>query len=114
MDQHDQKMWNLLGSSLSPSAPPYFSARVLRRIETMEKSRPDIQTSFIRWFAPATVAALFIVALLPHPAEVELDSLSRANEINALDIVQIVSPEDYAVLTSVDWPSQNDFLSAGM
>jgi hypothetical protein len=112
MDQRDQKMWTLLGSSLRPSAPPFFSARVLRRVETMEGVGKDRHASLLRWFAPATIAALFIIALIPHRAEVDLDSLSIGDEINFLDLVKIISPEDYAVLTSVDWSSQSDFLSA--
>ncbi len=80
----------------------------------MARGETDRHFSFLRLFAPATIAALFFAGLLPYRTEKHLDSLSTVNEFDVLDLVQMVSPEDYTVLTSVDWSSQNDFLSAGM
>ena len=105
----DQKLWDLLDRNPRPSAPPFFAAKVTRQIETAGR-----QTSWLapvlRWLAPAAVAALAILAVLPRPAA---ESVS-APDLTTLDLVELLSPEDYETLTAAGWPYNNGFLSAGL
>ncbi len=113
MDQFDKKIWDLLGESHRPSPPPFFAGLVIRRIDEMKSPAISWLTPILRWLPPASVATLFVLALLPTASKDGIDSFSSSNEINALDIVQIVSPEDYAVLTSVGWPDEDNLQSLG-
>ena len=92
----DQKLWNLLGQSPSPSAPPFFAAKVMRRIEKAE-ARPSWIALALRWLAPAAVAAVLVFALLPRE---NTPLASDYEPLTTLDIVEIVSPDDYVLLTS--------------
>ena len=85
----------------------------MRRIESLECVKATWFAPIFQWLAPAAVAALFLAAVLFKPNEQDTAPLSAGTEISALDIVQIISPEDYVVLTSVDWPYEST-LSAGM
>lgn len=105
----DQKLWDLLGKSPRPSAPPFFAARVIRQIESTE-SGSSWFAPVLRWLAPAAVAALVIVAVLPRPAAQPV----VVNELTTLDLVEMLSPEDYETLTAAGWPYNNGFLSAGL
>lgn len=86
----------------------------MRRIEGSERASVNGLNSIFRWLAPATVCALFIFAVFPRQSETAGNSLSTGTSITALDIVQIVSPEDYVVLTTVDGTYDNEVLSAGL
>ena len=105
----DQKLWDLLGCSPQRSAPPFFAAKVMRQIEGAG-SRFSWFTPVLRWLAPAAVAALVIFAVLPRPAAQPV----AVNELTTLDLVEMLSPEDYETLTSAGWPYNNGFLSAGL
>jgi hypothetical protein len=114
MNGDEQKLWDLMGRAPRPAAPPFFAAKVMRRI-----AAPEVQAGFpglavvLRWLAPATVAALVLFAVVPlnDPAGTEYVS---ANELTTLDLVELVSPEDYVVLTTAGWPYDNGFLTAGL
>lgn len=114
MDPIDEKLWSLLGASSRPIPGPFFTARVMRGIKKTESKAADWFVPVLRWLAPATVAALLAAALLPRTSNEDSDSFSGAYEISPLDIVQIVSPEDYLVLTSLDWPDDIDHSGAGL
>ncbi len=105
----DQKLWDLLGKSPQLSAPPFFAAKVMRQIESAE-SRGSWLAPLLRWLAPAAVTALVIVAVLPRP-DAETAAVS---ELTTLDLVEMLSPEDYETLTAAGWPYNNGFLSAGL
>ena len=105
----DQKLWDLLGKSPQPSAPPFFAAKVMRQIESAE-SRGSWLARLLRWLAPAAVTALVIVAVLPRPAA----ETAAVSELTTLDLVEMLSPEDYETLTAAGWPYNNGFLSAGL
>ena len=105
----DQELWDLLGKSPRPSAPPFFAAKVIRQIESTE-SRSSWFAPVLRWIAPAAVAALVILAVLPRPTAEPV----AVNELTTLDLVEMLSPEDYETLTAAGWPYNNGFLSAGL
>ncbi len=109
MNHDDRKLWDLLGRSPRPSAPPFFAAKAMRRIEKANV-RPSWVSQAVRWLAPAAaVAAVAIVALLPRenaqaPAEYEA--------LTTLDIVEMVSPDDYVLLTSAGDLEDDDLLTS--
>ena len=105
----DQKLWDLLGRSPRRSAPPFFAAKVMRQIESAD-SRRSWLTPILRWLAPAAVAALVVLAVLHRPA----DEPVAVSELTTLDLVEMLSPEDYETLTAAGWPYNNGFLSAGL
>jgi hypothetical protein len=105
----DQKLWDLLGRSPRPSAPPFFAAKVMRQIEATDR-QPHWFAPVLRWLAPAAVAALVLVAVLPRPGAEPI----AATDLTTLDLVEMLSPEDYETLTAAGWPYNNGFLSAGL
>ena len=105
----DQKLWDLLGRSPRPDAPAFFAGKVMRQIEAADDRRGSL-APILRWLAPAAVAALVLVAVLPRPAT----SPVAASELTTLDLVEMLSPEDYETLTAAGWPYNNGFLSAGL
>lgn len=107
----DQKIWDLLGRAPRPSAPPFFAAKVMRQIEAAE-SRPFWLAPVLRWLAPAAIAALVVLAVLPRPT-VEPAGMA-ASDLTTLDLIEMLSPEDYDTLTAAGWPYNNGFLSAGL
>jgi len=104
----DRKLWDLLGRSARPSAPPFFAGKVMRQIEA-GPTRTSWITGALRWFAPAAVAAVAVFALLPHATAPDPGVYE---ELTTLDIVEMVSPEDYALLTSVEAYEEDDLLTA--
>jgi hypothetical protein len=109
----DRKLWDLLGASPRPAAPPFFAARVLRTVESASAPHPDWLAPLLRWLAPAAVAVLFLAAL-PGIHAPEAPALATAPEFTTLDLVEILSPQDYEVLTTAGYPYNNGFLSAGL
>jgi hypothetical protein len=107
----DQKLWDLMGQAGRPSAPPFFAAKVMRQIQTNEP-RASWLAPVLRWLAPAAVAALVVVAVLPRPTNEPLPVVT--SDLTTLDLVQLLSPEDYETLTAAGWPYNNGFLSAGL
>ena len=103
----DQKLWDLLARAPRPEAPPFFAAKVLRQLEAPQTSW---LAPILRWLAPAAVAALVLVAVLPR----QEPSPSSAAELTTLDLVEMLSPEDYQVLTEAGWPYNNGPLSASL
>ncbi|MFZ4484152.1 MAG: hypothetical protein ACOYOL_09270 [Chthoniobacterales bacterium] len=112
MDEADRKLWDLLGRAASPTAPPFFAGKVMRQIEAGPGNAGDWLGTALRWLAPATIATLFVVALLPRPTPGEARTAST--EITTLDLVEIVNPNDYEVLTTAGWPYDNGLLTAGL
>jgi hypothetical protein len=107
----DQKLWDLLDRSPRRSAPPFFAVKVMRQIEGAS-ARPSWFAPVLRWLAPAAVAALVILAVLPLPRPAA--ETAAVSELTALDLVELLSPEDYETLTAAGWPYNNGFLSAGL
>lgn len=110
----DRKLWDLLGASTRPAAPPFFASRVLRSIRSAEERSPAWLGPLLRWLAPATVAALFAAALLSPPSNDGANIASAAPELTTLDLVELVSPQDYDVLTTAGYPFNNGFLASGL
>lgn len=108
----DQKLWNLLGRAPRPSAPPFFAAKVMRQIESGNRQHGWF-APVLRWLAPAAVATLVILAVLPRPAS-ESEAAMAVTDLTTLDLVELLSPEDYETLTAAGWPYNNGFLSAGL
>ena len=111
MTDNDQKLWDLLGRAPRPSAPPFFAAKVMRKVESGAR-RPAWFIPVLRWLAPACIAALVVLAVLPRPTA-EPAGLTASN-LTTLDLVEMLSPEDYDTLTAAGWPYNNGFLSAGL
>lgn len=63
----------------------------------------------LRWLAPAAVAVVAVFALLPKAS---VPAPGVYDEITTLDIVELVSPDDYALLTSVEAYEEDDLLTA--
>lgn len=114
MDEADRKLWDLLGQAPRPKAPPFFAAKVMRQIRARPETSPGWLGTVLRWLAPATIAALFALAFLPSTSTTGGDSLATASEITTLDLVGIISPTDYEVLTTAGWPYDNGILTAGL
>ena len=108
----DQKLWNLLGRSPRPSAPPFFAGKVMRQIEAADERRSWL-APVLRWLAPASVAALLILAFLPR-TDATPAAMASPSDLTTLDLVEMLSPEDYTTLTAAGWPYNNGFLSAGL
>ena len=107
----DQKLWNLLGRAPRPSAPPFFAGKVMRQIGTA--ARPSWRTVVLRWLAPAAVATLLFLAILPRPDSTPA-VMTQPSDLTTLDLVEMLSPEDHATLTAAGWPYNSGFLSAGL
>jgi hypothetical protein len=107
---NDQKLWDLLGQARHPVAPPFFAAKVMRQIETRHTPRPVWFADLLRWLAPSAIAALLLVAVLPRQPVAP----TFTSELTTLDLVEMLSPEDYQTLTSAGWPFNSGFLSAGL
>lgn len=107
----DPKLWELMGKVGSPSAPPFFAAKVMRQIQA---GAPQATWSacVLRWLAPVAVTALVIVALLPRPDTNE--PAVNSADLTILDLVQLISPEDYETLAAAGWPYNNGFLSSSL
>jgi hypothetical protein len=105
----DQKLWDLLGRAPRPSTPPFFAGKVMRQVEAADH-RGGRLAPLLRWFAPAAVATLVIVAILPRPAAEPV----AVSDLTTLDLVELLSPEDYETLIAAGWPYNNGFLSAGL
>ena len=74
-------------------------------------ARPSFLHATMRWLAPATIAALVVLAVLPRPTVGSDLALSDEN-LTGLDLVELVSPDDYELLTSAGWPYDTGILSA--
>jgi hypothetical protein len=40
--------------------------------------------------------------------------MALPSDLTTLDLVEMLSPEDYTTLTTAGWPYNNGFLSAGL
>ena len=109
MNQEDRKLWDLLGRSPRPSAPPFFAGKVMRQIEASE-ARPSWIAGALRWLAPAAVAAVAIFALLPRASAPS--PVGVYDELTTLDLVEIANPDDYVLLTSAGGLEDDDLLSS--
>jgi hypothetical protein len=107
----DDQLWDLLGRSPRPTAPPFFAAKVARQIEPQKGGRRSIAWPLFRWLAPAAVAILVLFAVMPRP---EYSPSAAAADFTTLDLVELLSPDDYETLTTAGWPYNNGFLSAGL
>lgn len=86
----------------------------MRTIEAAESPEVSWFGSLLtRWLAPATIVALVLFAVIPGKTPPEA-AVTANSEITTLDLVEIVSPDDYAVLIDAGWPYDNGFLSAGL
>ena len=112
MNAEDRNLWDLLGRSPRQAAPPFFAAKVMRQIGEAGNHRATWFAPLLRWLAPAAIAALVILAIAPRP-ESEPASLATS-DLTTLDLVELLSPEDYQILTEAGWPYNNGFLSAGL
>jgi hypothetical protein len=106
--QKDRELWNLLGRSPRPYAPPFFAGKVMRQIGT-GVARPSWLAAALRWLAPATVTALAVFALLPPSSS---PAPAAYAELTTLDIVEMVSPDDYVLLTSAGGLEDDSLLAA--
>lgn len=102
MRDTDKVLWDLLGKAPRPTAPPFFAAKVMRAVEA-QKPRPWL-APVLRWLAPATVAALVVFSLVPRPQQTAAAEFASSGELTTLDIVELLSPDDYLVLTAAGWP----------
>ena len=108
MNQDDRKLWDLLGRCPRPSAPPFFAAKVIRQIERDPRRLGTIGLA-LRWLAPATVAAVAIFALLPKASA---PAPGTYEELTTLDVVEMVNPDDYILLTSAGGIEDDDLLTS--
>ena len=108
MDHQDQKLWSLLAHAPRPTAPPFFAGKVMRQIEAAEPS-PSWLAPVLRWLAPTAIAALLLLALFPRET-----AAPPATDLTTLDLIEILSPEDYEILTQAGWPYNNGTLTASL
>jgi hypothetical protein len=105
----NDQLWILLGRSPRPTAPPFFAAKVARRIAHPPKRRRSFGWPLFRWLAPAALAALVLLALLPRPT-----TETPAPDLTTLDLLEMLSPEDHEILTQAGWPyNDSGALTAG-
>jgi hypothetical protein len=109
----DQPLWDLLGRAPRRSAPPFFAARVMRTIEAESAPSPGLRDLLLRWLAPAAVAALVAVAILPRPDTGEAPGMA-SGDLSTLDLVEMLSPEDYQILTTAGWPYDSSQLTSSL
>jgi hypothetical protein len=108
MKHEDRELWNLLGRSPRPSAPPFFAGKVMRQIEAGDSERSWLPGT-LRWLAPAAVAAVAVFALLPREsAQVPV----QYETLTTLDIIEMVNPDDYVLLTSAGDLEDDDLLTS--
>ncbi|MBU3665598.1 MAG: hypothetical protein FGM15_06940 [Chthoniobacterales bacterium] len=112
MNQEDRKLWDLLGRSPRHPAPPFFAAKVMRRIGEAGAPRTSWFAPIFRWLAPAAIAALVVLAIAPRPDR-EPASVATS-DLTTLDLLELLSPEDYQILTDAGWPYNDGFLSADL
>ena len=105
----DQKLWELLARAPRPSAPPFFAGKVVRQIGS-DPTRPSWLTGALRWLAPTAVAAIAIFALLPRSTTTPAPAVYE--ELTTLDIVEMVSPDYYVLLTSAGGLEDDSLLAA--
>lgn len=106
----DQKLWDLLGRAPRPAAPPFFAARVMRAVESPRNDEAVWFANLLRWLAPATIAALLMLAIAPQEPGQQNSALAGA-DLTTLDLVEMLSPDDYQVLVSAGWPYDNTLLT---
>ena len=83
----------------------------MRAIDETDARKPGWLAPLLHWLAPASVAALLLLAMWPaKPAADEV----ATTDFTTLDLVGLVSPDDYQVLASAGWPYDNGFLSASL
>lgn len=111
MDNQESRLWELLGRAPRPDAPPFFAGKVMRAIREPETRSPGWLAPALRWLAPASVAALLLLAV--WTAKPVADEVATT-EFTTLDLVGLLSPDDYQVLTDAGWPYNNGFLSASL
>ena len=74
-----------------------------------DNTKPSWIGLALRWLAPAAAAAVAIFALLPRasaPVSADYEPLTT------LDIVEMVSPDDYVLLTSAGGIEDDDLLTS--
>jgi hypothetical protein len=106
---NDQELWDLLGQARRPPAPPFFATKVMRQIDANAAKAPWM-TLLQRWLAPAAVAALVLLAVHAQQSPTPV----ATGELTTLDLVELLSPEDYETLTNAGWPYNNGFLSVSL
>lgn len=109
MRNEDKDLWDLLGRAEHPAAPPFFAAKIMRRIGG--HNRPGWRPSLLRWLAPATVAALVAFALIPQQDTAPASTATA--DLSTLDLVEMLSPDDYIVLSAAGWNEDNSLLAVG-
>ena len=82
----------------------------MRAIEPRRQEEPLWFSALLRWLAPATIAALFILAVAPPTAREDNSTLADS-DLTTLDLVEMLSPEDYQILTSAGWSYDNTLLT---
>lgn len=109
MDDQERQLWDLLASAPRKTAPPFFAGKVMHAIDTAQAAPSGWLPHLLRWLAPASIAALLMLAVWPtRSANHEV----ATTEFTTLDLVGLVSLDDYQVLTDAGWPYSNGFLSA--
>ena len=105
------KLWDLLGRSPRPAAPPFFAAKVARQVCPQKDDHRAGAWPVFRWLAPAAVAILVLFAVMPRPEHI---ASAAAADLTTLDLLELLSPDDYETLSAAGWPYNNGFLSAGL
>ena len=111
MDNQERQLWKLLGSAPRKTAPPFFAGKVMRAIDTAQLAPSGWLPPLLRWLAPASIAALLLLAVWPAQST---DDEVATTEFTTLDLIGLVSPDDYQVLTDAGWPYSSGFLSASL
>lgn len=117
MNDDDRDLWDLLGRSARAEAPGFFAGRVMRRIAAGEK-RWNWGRRTLQCLSPVAacllIAAMATMAFMVGGEPQVISSTAWAGEVTTLDLVELVSPEDYETLTEAGWPYDNGFLSAAL
>ena len=73
-----------------------------------DNTKPSWIALALRWLAPTAVAAVAVFALLPRASA----PVSDYEPLTTLDIVEMVSPDDYVLLTSAGGIEGDDLLTS--
>lgn len=98
---NDQKLWDLLGQARHQAAPPFFAAKVMRQVGAMALQQ-SWNTHILRWLAPTAISALVLLAVHDQQSSAPAGTA----ELTTLDLVELLSPEDFETLTNAGWPLQ--------
>jgi hypothetical protein len=98
--EDDQRLWDLLGSSVEQQPGPFFSRNVLREIRQQPTWSQRFGSAFtLKRVVPATAAAAILIAITFFT---RTSSQSPSAASNQDDVIAKLNVEDYEVVADLD------------